>query len=109
MISGFDWKYWENEIIQLSSEINQNIILTAKDRNKFSSTTISDFRHFIEAVVSYIFTKKYKGTYHKRYEVIEENLKYVKNSQTYKFIFNSMLMLKLLWVMESNLGSMQRE
>lgn len=87
MISGFDWKYWENEIIQLSSEINQNIILTAKDRNKFSSTTISDFRHFIEAVVSYIFTKKYKGTYHKRYEVIEESLKYVKNSQTYKFIF----------------------
>ena len=72
MISGFDWKYWENEIIQLSSEINQNIILTAKDRNKFSSTTISDFRHFIEAVVSYIFTKKYKEAYHKRYEVMKK-------------------------------------
>ena len=35
MISGFDWKYWENEIIQLSSELIKTLFLLLKTEINF--------------------------------------------------------------------------
>lgn len=86
MIVKYDKKYWQNNILKISDEIEIDLSKDKDDREVLSSNILKNIRHLVDSVVAFIYVTEVKKINDKRYDNIKEGYKYAKSNSEYNFI-----------------------
>lgn len=85
MIEKRDYQYWKNEILKYDSNVSSSVI-DENERVKMSESLLDGLRHFAEAAMCFIREVSNPKEYVKRYDEIQNSIKFCKQNSKLKFI-----------------------